>query len=143
MQTSGRQKKIKPIEVVKILGEGSQGVVALCRFKESDESPVIGHVGNFTSTMDGLPKMQLPAASASNFEHQNNGIKSRIEDAAKDNGNAFVVKLFQHDFQSQNEEPEVRDVRLQNIENENMIMVSLNQRQSRILSFVTRKVYPN
>ena len=28
--------RIKPIEVLKILGEGSQGVVALCRHKDVD-----------------------------------------------------------------------------------------------------------
>ena len=48
--------KIKPVEVIKILGEGSQGVVALCRLKPEDakqelkipESPTKGDDG-----MDG------------------------------------------------------------------------------------------
>ncbi len=31
--------KIKPVEILKILGEGSQGIVALCRFKETVKDP--------------------------------------------------------------------------------------------------------
>ena len=31
-----QRSKIKPIEVVRVLGEGSQGIVALCRFKQED-----------------------------------------------------------------------------------------------------------
>ena len=36
-QTPNVEQKVKPVEVLKILGEGSQGVVALCRFKQVEE----------------------------------------------------------------------------------------------------------
>ena len=36
-QTSNVEQEVKPVEVLKILGEGSQGVVALCRFKQDEE----------------------------------------------------------------------------------------------------------
>lgn len=35
--SAAKPEKIRPVEVLKILGEGSQGVVALCRFRQESK----------------------------------------------------------------------------------------------------------
>ena len=47
--------KIRPIEVLKILGEGSQGIVALCRYKKDWRYSAANKVDTFESNSKASP----------------------------------------------------------------------------------------
>ena len=94
-------EKIKPIEVLKILGEGSQGIVALCRYKKDKKANTLSeHDSPSEKKLQTKDQLMLPNEKESK---------------------PFVVKVFSHWHKE--EEHEVREVRLSNIENENEIMV--------------------
>ena len=131
---------IKPVDVIRILGEGSQGIVALCRFKDQTEEQQQSFndelINDGRTTERKKQKLILPpvgtsssglAASANNQAMPSAISLNKATDDANEgnNSSAFVLKVFCHWLPDEMEEQdEVRNVRLQNIENENQVMVS-------------------
>ena len=105
--------RIKPIEVLKILGEGSQGVVALCRHRDVEVEQ---------DTLENLTLQRRSSQQATSLELPRRRDTNTSLNAVPHHEDAFVIKIFNHWLETE-EEHEVREVRLGNIQNENEVMV--------------------